>query len=353
MQIVKEDAQSFVKVLQVLSSGGLVIFPSETVYGVAVDATNQEAVNKLTAYKQRPLGKPYSIMVDSEETAEKYVELNKTAKGIYKNFLPGPVTVISKGKHVVAKGVESETGTLGIRIPKYNFLLKLTKAFGKPLTATSANSNYKKRPYKIGDIIDNISEKQRLLIDLIIDAGSLPANEPSTVIDTTLDDVVVLRLGDIKFNVNDQVVSTSPENTQNTGKEMWQKYEKYNRQRAIIFALEGEMGSGKTQFTKGVAKAMGITDDVVSPTFNLHNEYVSSLDGLTLNHIDAWRLVNTNELDSLGYAKMITDKDVVVVEWADRVAARIRDIKEDAIIVWVKFSYCANENERLIGWKAL
>jgi L-threonylcarbamoyladenylate synthase len=353
MKVIKESDNNIAQIINVLDSGGLVIFPSETVYGAAVDATNPEAVNKLNTYKQRPVGKPYSIMVDCQESAERYVELNQTAKGIYKKFLPGPITVVSRGKNAVAKGVESEAGTLGVRIPKYDFLLKLTREFGKPLTATSANSSYKKRPYKIDDLLKNISQKQLSLIDLVIDAGELPRNEPSTVIDTTLDDVVVLRSGDIQFNPIEQVVSRNPESTQNLGKELWQKYESYSGQRAIVFALEGEMGSGKTQLTKGLAKAMGIGDNVVSPTFSLHCIYDVKENPIVLNHIDAWRLIGTNELDDLGFRNMISNKSVVVIEWADRVSEQIRALNEDAVVIWVKISYGVKEDERLISWKIL
>lgn len=236
MQI-KEGPKALSEAAQTLKSGGIVVFPCETVYGVAVDCLNAEAVRKLTFYKERPLGKPYAIMCSNQKMAEEYVELNKTAKNLYKKFLPGPVTVISKGKHKVAPGIESETGTLGVRIPDYKFMLKLIEKFGRPIVATSANASYKKRPYQISDILNNLSDKQKGLIDLIIDSGELPPNDPSTVIDTTLDEPVTLRQGEIKFKEKNEVLSRSEENTQNIGKELLQKYQCYLGKRPIIFAL--------------------------------------------------------------------------------------------------------------------
>jgi tRNA threonylcarbamoyl adenosine modification protein YjeE len=279
--------------------------------------------------------------------AVKYVELNKTAKNLYRNFLPGPLTIVSKGKHKVAAGVESETGTLGVRIPDYPLMLKSIKAFGRPIVATSANASYKKRPYKIDDILDNVSQKQKRLIDLIIDAGELPRNEPSTVIDTTLDDTVVLRQGKVVFGQQSLVVSRSEENTQNIGKELWQKYEKHAGQRAIIFALEGPMGAGKTQFTKGLARAMGVKDEIVSPTFNLELDYGKFV------HMDAWRMQNGEELENLGLKQKISDRSVLAIEWADRVVETIRKYNEEAVVVWVKIAYAKAENERLISWGVL
>ena len=161
-KIVKQATQS-------LATGDLVIYPTETVYGVGVDATNQEAVKKLLKYKSRREGKPLSIAVADRPMAEQYVELNDQAKKLYKRFLPGPHTIISKGLGKVAAGVESEFKTLGVRIPAYPLVLKLTEALGRPITATSANASGEKRPYSVDDVLNRLSAKQKNLVDLIID----------------------------------------------------------------------------------------------------------------------------------------------------------------------------------------
>jgi len=348
MKIIRKSKGAVEEAVRILRKGGLVIFPTETVYGIGVDATNAKAVKKLNSYKQRPFGKPYSVAVSSQAMAKKYATLNSAAKNLYKEFLPGPVTVISKGRGKLAPGIESETGTLGIRIPDYPLIIRIVEKLGIPITATSANASYKKRPYKISDILDNVSKKQKGLIDLIIDAGKLPHNDPSTVIDTTLDDPVILRQGEIKFKDKNEILSRSEENTQNVAKELFQKYEEYLGKRPIIFALVGEMGSGKTQFTKGLAKAMGIKEEVVSPTFNLVLEYGK------LTHIDAWRLKNSGELDSLEFTKYLLDKNnVIAIEWVDRVAHTVRTHSDDAVVVWIRIEYGKGKNERLISWKVI
>lgn len=348
MQTIKATDPACVETaVKVLKNGGLVIYPTETVYGAGVDATNSKAVKKLTAYKNRPFGKPYSIAVTNTDMAQKYVDLNSEAVKIYKRFLPGPVTVISNGLHKTALGVESETGTLGIRIPDYPLVIKIVKVLGHPITATSANASYKKRPYKINDILDNLSAKQKSLIDLIIDAGPLPINEPSTVIDTTFGKPTALRIGNIKLSKANVLLSNSAETTQNIGKELYQKFERFLGTRAVVFALTGEMGVGKTVFTKGVAKAMGITEEVTSTTYDLVNHY-----GL-LVHMDTWRLENSKEINVLGLDQIIHDKSVVVIEWADRIADIIRRFNEEAVIVWVKIEYKDKQNERLISWESI
>lgn len=338
--------------VDVLRRGGVVVYPTETTYGIGVDATNQRAVNTLLKYKKRREGKPLSVAVADTEMARPYAQLNSNAERMYNTFLPGPVTVVSKGKHVVAKGVESELGTLGIRIPKYPLVLKIISTFGKPVTATGANASYKKRPYTIRDILDNTSKRQQSFIDLILDAGELPHNEPSTVIDTTLDEVAVLRSGPVAFSGKTEVKTQSEKETQELGKRILQKYRSALSHNTIIFCLEGELGAGKTQFSKGIALGLGVTRNIVSPTFTLSRNYPFEAEGKTLEfvHIDTWRMYDPGELEQLGFHEMVDRNSVIAIEWADRVTDFLRVYADEAKIIWVKFSYGKAENERIISY---
>lgn len=344
------------KAITVLKNGGLIIFPTETMYGIGADATNQTAINKLLKYKTRREGKPLSIAVDSLKMAKKYVEINPTAENLYINFLPGPLTIISKSLGKVAKGVESETKTLGIRMPKYPLVLDILSAFKKPITATSANASYKKRPYCVKDILDNISDKQKNLIDLIIDAGQLPKNEPSTVVDTTLNERTILRQGDIKLIPLLKKRTISPEDTQELGIEILNKYKHYLGYKSIIFALQGELGTGKTEMTRGIAKTLGIAEGISSPTFIIEKEYTikttpkSYLSNKkpTLYHIDTWRLFESSELEELGFFDKVAKGNIFVIEWADKVIDLFKNISEDAVIIWIKIEHQKKESERLI-----
>ncbi len=339
-----------------LQSGGLVIFPTETVYGIGAMATNQEAVNKLLSYKTRREGKPLSIAVDSIDMAQKYVEINETARNLYENFLPGPLTVVSRGLHTVASGVESETGTLGIRIPDYELVRKIVSTLGYPITATSANASYKKKPYDISDILENISDKQKELIDLIIDAGELPKREPSTVVDTTLGGEVVLRQGDMKLTEVEKLKTENGEETQSFGAKLISKYKHYLGYKSVILALEGELGAGKTEMTKGIASALGIKGAVQSPTFIIEKEYsietvagsYSAEKNPKLYHLDTWRLTDENELEELGLLDKINEGHVFSIEWANKVPGFLSKASENAIIIWVKIEHGPHENERII-----
>lgn len=340
-----------------LKKGGLFIFPTETMYGIGADATNQEAIDKVLAYKARREGKPLSIAVSSPEMAEQYVKVNAVARNLYDAFLPGPLTVVSKGRGNVAHGVESETGTLGVRVPDYPLVIDIIKAFGKPITATSANASYKKRPYAIDDIFNNISNKQRALVDLALDAGQLPKREPSTVVDTTLNEKVVLRQGDIKLVPLMTEITHSPEETQALGERILKKYQHYLGYKSVIFAMQGELGAGKTEMTKGIGRALGITDAIQSPTFIIEKEYL--IDGVKdsyvaekktmLYHIDTWRLFESAELEEIGFIEQVAAGNVFVVEWADKVLDLMQRVAEDAVIVWVNIDHGDGDTTRTIA----
>lgn len=317
--------------VETLTSGGLLLFPTETTYGAGVDATNQAAVDKLLAYKSRREGKPLSIAVIDQEMAEKYVELTDSARTIYHRFLPGPVTVVSKSRGLVADGVASEFGTLGVRIPDYPLLLKIVKKLGKPITATSANGSGKKRPYSIEDIFSNLSAKQTSLVDAVIDAGTLPPNDPSTVIDTTLSTPISLRDGVLTDQLassqkaNSQTTTTlfsqSETDTQKLAVRFGLKYWDIIKEHGLVIGLDGALGVGKTIFTKGMAEFLGITDTITSPTYTYIEEYDYTRHGVSgrLYHLDVWKIDSPEQFALLEFDSLLKPHNIVLVEWWNQV----------------------------------
>jgi L-threonylcarbamoyladenylate synthase len=358
MTIKKLSEISFDEIIKVLKNSGLVVLPFDTCYGICCDPYDQKAVDKLLAYKARREGKAISISVTDINMASKFVEINDTAKSFYDRFLPGPFTVISKSKHVLAKGLEAENGTQAVRIPDHKWILDLIKAYDHPITSTSANQSYQKTPYKIEDLLDNSSKKHLELIDLIVDAGGLDYNPPSTVIDTTLGDLQVIRKGSFLpegTKVN-ELITLSEEETINFGEKLLQDFEKNLSFRPLIFALQGDLGAGKTQFTKGVAKALGITERVQSPTFILSREY-DTKDRNKLFHIDTWRLEKEEDLKDIGFEDMLKKSaksefyNVVVIEWADKFLEYLRRLDTNLKMIWIEIgSDSENENKRTIKW---
>ena len=213
VKFAEDEAKAVRKTADVVEAGGLVVFPSDTVYGLAVDPTNQEAVDKLLAFKERWTGKAISVAVADEEMARDYVELSETAESIFANLLPGPFTVICQGKHRVAKGIEAENGTLGIRLPDNEFMRKTVRVLGKPMTATSANLSGRSPHYSIEGFMATLSARKRKMIDLVVDGGKLPRRKPSTVIDATEPEIKVLRRGDLLTGKTTSLVSRSEAET--------------------------------------------------------------------------------------------------------------------------------------------
>lgn len=310
----------------VLQAGGLVLFPTETVYGAGVDATNPQAVNRLLAYKSRREGKPLSIAVTDIDMAKKFVDINTQAQTLYQQFLPGPVTVVSKGLGVVAPGVESEFGTLGVRIPAYPLLLKIINRYSNPITATSANGSGKKRPYTIEDVLESLSAKQLSLIDLVIDAGQLPKNEPSTVIDTTLSTPLTLRTGAIQAldnQTNKQTFfSSSEEETKDLAGKLILKHWNKLKETGLVIGLDGSLGTGKTVFTKGVADFLQLSETITSPTYSYMAEYNYTRHTVSgkLFHLDLWKIESEAEFQRIEISELLKPNNLVVIEWWSQVA---------------------------------
>ncbi|HSW89705.1 MAG TPA: L-threonylcarbamoyladenylate synthase [Patescibacteria group bacterium] len=316
------------KIVAVLQAGGLVVYPTETTYGIGADCENPAAMQRLLDYKGKRNNKPISVAVSDVRMAQKYVELNDTALNVYQTFLPGPVTVVS---HKITGG------TLGIRIPKYPLILEIISKFGHGITATGANASNQKRPYTISDIFTAISRSQKDLIDLVLDAGELPHNEPSTVIDTTLDDIKVQRMGQIQFAKKQIIETDSVQETVAAAQSLATQYRSFYTYTPIVFALTGEMGAGKTHFVKGLAAGLSIGDPVVSPTYTMASEYrfESESRPSLFVHIDTWRMSEAKELELIGIKKYIENNCVLAIEWADRFAIELEKLCRGAKIIWI------------------
>ena len=121
IDIYKNKEEAILKAIETLKNGGLIIYPTETCYGLGGDATNPKALAKLLAYKKYRGSKPISIAVSDKQMANEYVELNEMANNLYDNYLPGPLTVISMSKGALQSPVVSSHGAVGVRIPAYTF----------------------------------------------------------------------------------------------------------------------------------------------------------------------------------------------------------------------------------------
>lgn len=181
------------KAASVLAKSGLVLFPTDTVYGIAADATNPKALALLRHAKGREAKKPISVIVPDVASIGTYAAMNDAARSLADRFLPGALTLVMRATDRIPQEI-ALNGSIGIRIPDHPFCLALARAFGKPYTATSANRSGRETPGNIADIVAQFGHLAGD-IALAIDAGNLDARKPSTVVTTVSGTPYVLREG--------------------------------------------------------------------------------------------------------------------------------------------------------------
>ena len=338
--------------VKVLKQGGLIVCPSDTVYGLLADAGNDKAIIKLTQFKNRPAGKPISIFVSDFSLLKEYVYTSKIAQNILEELLPGPFTLILPAKNKASNLLKSEKGTLGVRIPDYDFITGLVKKYGKAVSATSANLAGQSPHYSIKSLLKQLSEKKKSLIDLVIDSGILPRNKPSTVVDLTYSKIKIIRKGDIVFKTAKTYISQSEKQTKKIAQYIFNKKLEAVKNKPLIFIIEGELGAGKTIFVKGIGEYLRI-DNIISPTFVIYYEYLvpAHPEGVffknKLIHIDLYNIKESQEFKYLGIEKYLKPKNILCFEWGEKAGEIMELLKQKGEIVYVKIKYIT-EKEREI-----
>jgi len=170
--------------LKVIQAGGIVMHPTETCYGLAVDVFNEEALTKLHLLKKTTVNKPLSIIVASIEDAENWAQIDEEAEKLMQEFWPGPYTFIVKMLNTLPPFFNKGTLKVGMRNPPIESLLKIVKKLGHPITTTSANITGRPQAYEVQSFISQLRDtRSNIEPDLILDGGSLVENEPSAIYD--------------------------------------------------------------------------------------------------------------------------------------------------------------------------
>lgn len=187
---------------RIICSGGVVVFPTTSLYGLAVDASNPEAVEKLFVIKQRPLDKPILILVPNLRDVQNLVhDIPLAAERIMTVLWPGKLTLIFKAGNGLLPSLTAGTGKIGIRLPVYPVARLLVHAVGKPITATSANISGQIGCSRIADLDPAVAAS----VDLILDAGPLEGGAGSTILDVSEDPPVLLREGSIPLSTLNKI----------------------------------------------------------------------------------------------------------------------------------------------------
>lgn len=334
---------------EVIKAGGLVVYPSDTVYILAVDPTKETAVKKLLEFKNRWTGKAISIAVLDKKMAQEYVNLSPNAENIYANLLPGPFTVVSEGKHKTAPGIEAENGTLGIRIPDSPWISELINLSGRPVTATSANLSGRTPHYSVESFVKTLSKKKLAMIDMIVDAGKLPKNKPSTVIDATEPEIKILRRGDLVTRNSQTLVSKSERETEKIAEFIFNKIAKKS-DKPLVMGLSGDLGSGKTVFSRAIGKILGVKEKITSPTFVIFNEYKINNGFKKYVHMDLYRLTAEYEYEEIKFLEQFGPGTIACVEWPENMGENLYNkLKKTVNYIPINFRYI-NESTREISF---
>ena len=177
---------------EALHAGGLVVFPTDTVYGIAVDPLNAEAVASVYRIKGRDTEKPLQIILAaSSQLADIAEDVSPEARRLTEHFFPGGITLVLKKAKSVPNTVVAGGGTVGVRVPDHPVCQDLVRAFGRPIAATSANRSGRPSPRTAQEAAAQVGND----VTMVLDAGPCPLGIDSTVIDVSTDKPRILRIG--------------------------------------------------------------------------------------------------------------------------------------------------------------
>lgn len=192
IELKEKDFTKLEEPAQIIKNGGIVVFPTETVYGIGANALNAEAVKKIYEIKKRPLSKPITLLVNSIDMIKRVAkDITPFEYAIIKKFFPGPLTIILQKKDVVPDIVTSGGSTVGIRMPANEIALELINRAGVPLATPSANISDKPSKTNIKDVMSDFPEG----VDCFIDGGKSKIGVASTIVQVIDGVPLILRQG--------------------------------------------------------------------------------------------------------------------------------------------------------------
>lgn len=192
---------------EIIKNGGLVAFPTETVYGIGANGLNETAAKKIYEAKGRPSDNPLILHVNDINGAQKVGEVNEIAKILFETFSPGPLTVIIKKKEIVPDCTTGGLDTVAVRIPSAEIARRIIEYSGCPIAAPSANLSGKPSPTAFEHVKDDLNGR----VDMIIDGGGIEVGIESTIIDSTKNPPVILRPGGITIEMVQEIFPDATE----------------------------------------------------------------------------------------------------------------------------------------------
>lgn len=200
---IDKDIEYINEAADIIYKGGVVAFPTETVYGLGANALNEEAVDKIFKAKGRPQDNPLIVHVASKNIENLVKEVPKVAKDLIDKFWPGPLTIILNKKDIIPNRTSANLESVGIRMPNNEIALKLIELSGCPIAAPSANISGRPSPTEVDRCIEDLDGK----VDYIIGWKKSDVGVESTIVDCTVMPPVILRPGGITLEMLKEVCS--------------------------------------------------------------------------------------------------------------------------------------------------
>ncbi|MEE8358382.1 MAG: L-threonylcarbamoyladenylate synthase [Candidatus Hydrothermarchaeales archaeon] len=180
---------------RVIKAGGVVVYPTDTLYGLGADALDEDAIRKVFELKKRPLSQPLPIAVADMKMLKDYAVVDEKSEAFIEKFLPGPLGVILKKRDNLPDVLTSGLDNVAVRIPDNPAALRLITCLEAPITTTSANLSGKAPPISVEEVLSQIRD-----VNLILDGGKLESRDPSTIVDLSGEPKVV-RVGRVPVDV--------------------------------------------------------------------------------------------------------------------------------------------------------
>ena len=191
------------QIRNVIESGGVIAFPTDTYYGLGADPFNEKGIRRIFEIKSRAYDKPLLVLISAKNQINQLTQdRSQEAELLIKKLWPAPITLIFHAVPKLPSILTSNTGKVGIRLPKNKWTLHLIQTTGCVLTATSANKRGEKNPRTAREVLSSFGNE----VDLIIDAGPAPGGKVSTLLDTTISPPSILRHGAISQKTIDSCI---------------------------------------------------------------------------------------------------------------------------------------------------
>ena len=196
MKMITELTEDNLKEInKVLDEDGVIIFPTDTVYGIACNCYSIDGLNKIFSFKNRPLSKPINVLTDSIEKIKMVSNgLKEKEIELIEKYLPGDLTIIVDKNERVPDLLTAKLKTVGVRIPNHKMALKILENYPYPLATTSVNLAGLSPGIEVSDFIEEFKNK----VDIIVDGGKSPIGLPSTIVRIENDSLKILREGNLK-----------------------------------------------------------------------------------------------------------------------------------------------------------